>query len=215
MKRSVLIATPVGNDLRVVALYALSLVGWTRALSAAGIESEVHLALSVSLLVEARNKILDQFMNSRHTDLMLIDSDISGPDDAVLRLVQHPVPFVAVPYRRKSSRGPDFLVNFSGKPERDKDNGLFAADTVGAGFMRLRRQAITTMMKAYPDLTYTQNGRSCVGLFDTRILNNGFQGEDYVFCERWRAIGETLWLDLDIPLRHWGMGSFGGTVPLT
>ena len=45
-----------------------------------------------------------------------------------------------------------------------------------------------------PDIAYTRAGRPQHAVFDTAIRAGRFVGEDFLFCERVREIGETVWL---------------------
>jgi hypothetical protein len=49
-------------------------------------------------------------------------------------------------------------------------------------------------------------------LFDTSLVNGGFCGEDYTFCDRWRATGGKIWVDPDIVLRHVGTTTYTGSI---
>ena len=145
MKQSVMIATPTA-DSRVFAQFASALVESQAALSRAGISLQVVLEIQSSLIMSARNKLLAIFLETTHTDLVFIDSDLSWQAKDLLRILTHQVPFVAATYRAKTA-APVFTCTFV-DPERVQSNGrsgLLEASEVGAGFLQLRRDGIRAM----------------------------------------------------------------------
>ena len=103
-----------------------------------------------------------------------------------------------------------FAVQFSNSKavNRDRMTGLIEANS-GRGFLRLPRNAIERMIAAYPGLRHSAPAASGetkdrYALFDTSLKNGEFYGEDYTFCDRWRAIDGKIWVDKDIALRHVG-----------
>jgi len=72
-----------------------------------------------------------------------------------------------------------------------------------------KRNAIERMIAAYPGLRHSAPAASGetkdrYALFDTSLKNGEFYGEDYTFCDRWRAIDGKILVDKDIALRHVG-----------
>lgn len=88
------------------------------------------------------------------------------------------------------------------------EHRLMAVERVGAGFMRLRRDCLDQRIAAYPRLRL-ENPLDAVdanlhALFDTSIANGQFIGEDFTFCDRWRAIGGQVLIDLAMAFAHHG-----------
>ena len=85
---------------------------------------------------------------------------------------------------------------------------LIAVDRVGTGFMRLRRDCLEKMVAAYPALRLKHpanpGDRHFHALFDTGIVDGDFVGEDFTFCDRWRAIGGQVLVDPALNLGHHG-----------
>jgi hypothetical protein len=168
--------------------------------------------------MQPRNQILAQFLASDATDLVFIDSDIGWEAKSLMRLISHDVPIVAGIYRRKVE-SVSFTVQFADTKavKRDRATGLIEAIRVGAGFLRIRRSAIERMIAAYPNLRYSQplpSGKTeeRYALFDTSLVNDGFCGEDYTFCDRWRATSGKIWIDPEITLRHLGTTTYTGSI---
>jgi hypothetical protein len=215
--QSIFIGTPA-MDRRVHVDYVESLLLSQSALQRANIGFRTHFVLQDSLVMQARNQILAEFRASDATDLIFIDSDIGWEVGGLLRLISHNVPIVAGLYRRKEETV-SYTVQFSDPHavKRNRENGLIEATRVGAGFLRLQRNAIERMIAAYPDLRYSpplasEKTQDRYALFDTSLENGEFRGEDYTFCDRWRAIGGRIWADPDIALRHIGTMTYTGSL---
>jgi hypothetical protein len=192
--KHVMIGTPA-LDGSVCVPYLCSLIDTQPILNAAGWRMSTQFVVQNSLVMDARNHIVGSFVNSDADALIMIDSDIGwGPADC-LRLLNHDVPIVAGVYQRKSDTKLDFTVKFPAEGVvRSKQTGLLKAERVGAGFLRLRRDALELMRKKYEELRYEDgNGQTQYGLFDTSISHGRFIGEDFTFCDRWRAIGGEIW----------------------
>jgi hypothetical protein len=216
MGRHLLIGTPC-YDGKLCVAYVRGLIDTERALRDAGVRLDLHFTLQSSLVMHARNEIVAAFLASDATDLLFIDSDIGWQARDVLRLLGHDVALVAGVYRRKTE-AISFVVKFpqASAVRRERATGLIAASRVGAGFLRLRRDALTRMVGAYPQLRYLPGGQPpeapLHALFDTSLIDGDLCGEDWTFCARWQAIGGTVWVDPAIALVHIGTASFGGVL---
>jgi hypothetical protein len=209
--QKVFIATPV-NEPKLVIGYVQSLLSTQLALRHAGIKSEIVFETQCSLVIAGRNSLVADFLASDATDMVFIDSDISWKPEDLIRLLQHPVPVVAGIYRKKAPE-PIFAVEFENPNsiESNAKTGLLKATGVATGFLRLRRDCLEAMVKAYPELKITSSGQEQYALFDTMLQNGQMVSEDYTFCRRWTAIGGTIWVDPSIDLGHHGMTGYSGS----
>lgn len=207
--RRVMIGTPT-LDGTVCVAYLQSLLATQRQLAAANWLMDTQFILQDSLIMRARNQLVSDFLASEASDLVMIDSDIGWGAADILRLLQHDAQMVAGVYQRKSDDKVDFAVRFpGGGVVQDRHTGLMAAECVGTGFLRLRRDALELMTAKYQNLRYQdQTGRTMHCLFDTSFIDGHFYGEDFTFCDRWRAIGGEVWVDPDIRLSHIGSKAF-------
>ena len=205
----VVIGTPT-LDGTVHVAYMQSLLETQKLLMAAQRKLSMHFILQDSLIMRARNQIVAEFLAGDADDLIMIDSDIGWAAEDLLRLLSHATPVVAGVYQRKSEAKLDFTVKFpDGRVTHDKRTGLMKAERVGTGFLRLRRDALELMVSKYGNLLYrAANGQMLHCLFDTSLVEGSFRGEDYTFCDRWRAIGGEVWVDPDIRLSHIGSKAF-------
>ena len=205
------IATPC-LDGNVNAHYTASLVRTMSALQQRGWRSpQIDFEIGNSLIADARNKLVARFLASDACDLVFIDSDLSWAAEDLLRLASIDAPFVAGVYQRKSRAKIDFAVKFGPAIGLDAQR-LMAVERVGTGFMRLRRDCLERMLAAHPSLRLhnpaDKDDKHFYALFDTVVVDGQFIGEDFTFCDRWRAIGGQVLIDPTINLSHHGAAAY-------
>ena len=208
---SLFIATPC-LDGNVNAHYTASLVRTMTTLQQKGWRSpQIDFEIGNSLIADARNKLVARFLASAATDLVFIDSDLSWSPDDLVRLASYDVPFVAGVYQRKSRTKIDFAVKFGTTIGMDAQR-LMEVERVGTGFMRLRRDCLEKMVAAHASLRLknplAQDDAHFYALFDTTIVDGQFIGEDFTFCDRWRAIGGQVLIDPTINMAHHGAAAY-------
>ena len=205
------IATPC-LDGNVNAYYTASLVRTMSALQQRRWRSpQIDIEIGNSLIADARNKLVARFLASDCSDLVFIDADLSWSPDDLLRLAAYDVPFVAGVYQRKSRAKIDFAVKFGPAIGLDAQR-LIEVERVGTGFMRLRRDCLDRMVAAHAALRLTnplaRDDANFYALFDTTVVDGQFIGEDFTFCDRWRAIGGRVLIDPAINLSHHGAAAY-------
>ena len=205
------IATPC-LDGNVSAHYTASLVRTMSALQREGWRSpQIEFEIGNSLIADARNKLVSRFLASDCSDLVFIDADLSWSADDLLRLVSYDAPFVAGAYQRKSRAKIDFAVKFGASIGMDAQR-LIAVERVGTGFMRLRRDCLERLVAAHPELRLHNPAAPADtnfhALFDTGIVDGQFVGEDFLFCDRWRAIGGQVLIDPAMNFGHHGAATY-------
>ena len=92
-------------------------------------------------------------------------------------------------------------------------------DRAPTGFMMIKRQVFEIMQKKMPELKYkmmrSMNGelkeRELWGFFDLRKTPEGGRvGEDYAFCDRWKACGGRIFASVLDKMAHIGNHSYEG-----
>lgn len=159
----------------------------------------------------ARNKLVQQFLESDCDTMLFLDDDISWkPEDAV-RLLNVDKPIVAGIYPIKSNieEYPMILdADESGKTAII--DGLLTASRVPTGFLLIKREVFEKIRAANPHLVYTEvmrgtNDFTPVEYFDyfpQGVYNGVWTGEDYAFCKLWCDLGETIHILADIDFEH-------------
>jgi len=98
-----------------------------------------------------------------------------------------------------------------------KDN-MTEVRHIATGFMMMKRSVIHRMADGFPYTKYTDdigflNGDEnefAYALFDCGVENNHYLSEDWMFCERWRKLGGSIYVDVTINLIHTGTEQYNG-----
>jgi hypothetical protein len=167
-----------------------------------------------SLLHHARNQMVRDFLATDCDKLVFVDSDVSGwePGD-LTRLAAKPVEVAGAAYRFKTLRE-DYPVQWGDTPElwADPATGLIEVRSLPGGFLSIARTAFERLAEAHPGWRYECQGGEFVGFFQMPIANGQLFCEDGFFCDAWRGIGGSIWLDPEIALTHTGRLAFKGHI---
>lgn len=238
MRPHIKIATPCFGG-QVGHLYMLSVVRLLQEAPTLGFDASLALLGGDALVARARATLVAAFLDAPEaTHLLFIDADIAFEPQQVARLLAADREFTAAFYPLKTidwARLPQRHVageplaeaglSYVGLPcrgtEARRDGRFVTAVYAGGGFQLLHRTAIERMIAAYPETRFAatntyppppEASRNLYALFDSLIdpETGLYLSEDYAFCQRWRAIGGEIWLDLDSRLTHTGPHSFAG-----
>lgn len=206
----IFLATPA-YDGKVHVPYAISLAETHTLLASKGIELQVQVHCSGSLITAERNRLLEAFINSDATHLLCIDSDLGWPPQAVLAFIEHGVDFVGAVYPTRK----DNMFLFRPCKNEDEslvknDKGLLKMDYIPAGFMLIKRNVIEKMREFHADLKFCPkviNDQMFPGyaLFNTDVWEGEFWGEDFYFCRKAREAGFDIWVDPLVEFDHAGV----------
>lgn len=218
--RTVMIATPIARA--PVWQYTVALAETCVLLHGLGIRFYYVSFVGLSNLPRVRNMLAARFLASDATDLMFIDDDIGWDQHDVIRLLASEQPLIAGVGRKKTGNSTDvagwccqFLSDATRRLSIDAMGNVEVA-RVGTGFMRIQRQAFEELMRRYPE----SKGTAAPELppEQDRFYHRFFQfgadelTEDYVFCDRWRAIGGRVFIDPSIKLSHVGEKAYSGAI---
>jgi len=154
-----------------------------------------------SLVYDARESIAQAFLQSDNEALMMIDSDMTFPYNAVERLVAHNQPFVtAKAFKRVYPYQPCFYTKVDivdGKPELQvpleyPPNCLLNIEGCGMAAVLIRREVFENIEAPY---FFPQAG--------------GGLGEDLSFCYKLKQAGVPMYVDTTLEFGHLGVFPFG------
>ena len=210
--RHITIATPILGqmDPRVTA----SLMDASSALTASGIGWTWEVLLGDAVIARARNVLVHRFLASSSDRLVFLDADITFSPEDLFALLAREEDLVAGDYQKKVDGRGCVGVVLSGGETRGT---LVEASHVGTGFLALSRACLERMVLAHPETLYRagsecdESGATVSALFDTALRGGRYVGEDYLFCERWRAIGGRCWLHTGLRLGHVGSHVYGAS----
>lgn len=182
-----------------------------------GVRIEIYPILFEAMICQTRARLMSHFLASGATDMLFTDTDLMWPVNAIERILSHPVDVVAADYPRRMEPicySTKFLPKEGGGWHTERtETGLIEVEGVPTGFMRLTRQAVMRMIKAYPEQEFKDpdlpdnHGHH---LFDHQLVDGKLWGEDYSFCRRYRAIGGKVFVDPGIELQHFGFKPYAG-----
>jgi hypothetical protein len=130
---------------------------------------------------QAREKLLHDVMELwGATHILWIDTDMTFPVDAALRLLAHDVDIVAANYvQRAGKHRPTAMCDGQAVFSLGRQ-GLQAVDHVGMGLFLMRTSAVAGL--PYPRFWYSTPTET----------------EDVYFCNLLRTAGRTIWIDHDL-----------------
>lgn len=167
-----------------------------------------------SLITQARNSLVADFLKTDADAILFLDSDVIVSPEAVLRLFALSIgkDITAGIYPRRGADRKFFVDMPTDEHKRlmFDESGLLQINRIGTGFMMIQRHVIEGMIAKHPEWSYENNvdKRTDYALFDFCIKDGQYFGEDYTFCDRARADGYSIYLDPSISLPHVGTEEF-------
>jgi hypothetical protein len=164
-----------------------------------------------SIITMARNMLVDQFLKSDCTELLFIDADVIPQPEDILRLVAQSgdKDITAGMYPRRAKDKKFFLDFYTDDNDALQfDGALMRANRVGTGFMLIRRNVIETIAEQSQKYLGQDGVGQVANVFEFSMLDGKFVGEDYTFCDKARAQGFKVWVDVEINLPHVGTDEF-------
>lgn len=215
--RSVMIATPIARN--PCWQYTASLASTLLFLRDHGIRCTFQFCVGSSVVHRARNELVAHFLLSDFTDLLFVDDDMQWSPNAVLRLLGSDKPLIGGVGRMRVQRPNSDPAVWCWRPLIGPDGALTTDDMgavealgLGAAFMLINRRVFNDMVEAHPD--WKRPGAKDwpadlrAHYFEFFRQNHEGEaaetGEDYVFCDRWRRLGNSVWVDPTIELGHVG-----------
>jgi hypothetical protein len=218
---NVMVATPIARD--PTAQYLVSLLKTFAMFQQYEIAHCAEFITGSSNLPRARNALAARFLASECSDLLMIDDDMGwAPADAV-RLLASERPFLGAAGRKKNERSnidpQAWCAQFLAGQERIEPDemGAIKVARVGGAFVKIERSVFEKLILARPE--WKREGLDDMSAAQRAAYHQFFRfdtesneeiGEDYLFCDRWRAIGGEVWVDPSIELTHVGARPYSG-----
>jgi glycosyltransferase involved in cell wall biosynthesis len=215
--KSIFIALPA-YDFKVSLKLAISLARFAQSAPQHGIDIQIGSICGCSVVSRARNLLAQDLLDSPCDYLMFIDSDINFEPEDILRLMawgSDPKRGIVAAVPRTRSETKTYIANleYDGNGDLTMNGmGLVRAERVATAFMLVRREVFEKMVEAHPEWKYydKRSNRTIPCLFDFLLTEEGYIGEDYLFCDRTRELGFEVWVDPSITLGHMGVQEYVG-----
>lgn len=159
----------------------------------------------------ARSNLCVDFLRSDFTDLFFLDADVACDAKEMVKLIEHPVDFVFGVYAERHLGKSYTALALDEGLRRDPDTGLVEMQGGTAGFLRVRRHVIETMMQHLDPndcFRVVNQDVKIPMLFKSTHTYKRTSSEDIGFGRRWRELGGKVWMDPDVNLEHTGRASF-------
>lgn len=214
--------------------YLSSVLRTTNLLAQHGIIMDTCFVGGDAFIAKARNGLVQSFINTWGTEyacdmLLFIDDDQSWDEHAVLRAALDPHLIIAAAVPKKMDPATpaepqtfnNVMLDTTPDGQCYVENGMLRATQIGSGFMAIKRAAIEKMMQAYPQRYAPGDGGLHAlhfNFFEAKIIwdekdpmvTGQFWGEDLVFCKKWCALGEYIWVDPNVQMEHIGRKTWSG-----
>ena len=205
--RRVLIGTP-SYDGRIDVWFANSLISTVKIAEKKGIHVHAIYTSYDSLIQRARNSLFRLALQGGYDDLFFIDSDCEWEPEWFFRLLDRPEPIVGGALIKKSEKE-GYTVKLVNKELKwSQDKKIIEVDGVGTGFMRLTKSAIQQLWNISEP--YSSEGEEHRMICDIKVENGDLISEDYVIANKWRSLGNKVWLDPTITINHIGTKKYKG-----
>jgi hypothetical protein len=149
-----------------------------------------------SIVADARNLGLDYAQKFNADYILFIDSDMTFPRDALLRLLVRNVDIIGATYSRRTAPH-HFLGDILPEQPVDAPKGLLEMTRIPTGFLLVKSSVFERLKKPY--FRFRVDEEAGVNI-----------GEDYDFSDRVRSLGFRIWCDpyLSKELGHIGEHAF-------
>jgi SAM-dependent methyltransferase len=216
--RSVFIATPIARH--PVRHFTSSLVRTIALLGSLGIRSYVQNVVGSSNLPRARNELVAAFLATDFTDMLFVDDDMGWDPKDLVRLLASDKPLIGGAGAKKVDLPDDNPAKWCFASEEgdlvQDEMGAMRIRRIGTGFVKIERRVFEELALRHPE--WKRNGWPDMPEAARRWYYRFFMfpddaddtGEDFYFCNAWRAMGGEVWLDPTIRLTHVGEKEYGG-----
>lgn len=220
--RKIMVGVP-SYDGKILVDTVAALFNFQRELNKYGAEFGIVSCIGNSLVTEARNEIVHDFLNnSAGTDLFFLDTDVVFNLEDAMRLVMwatnHDIVSGVYPRKQLQDNG---TASFDFSPFTD-ENGyivfnenklLIKSHGSGIGFTNIRRHVLEKLYLRNSNKCYKhRKGGNRIKLFDVVVDNGVLIGEDYYFFRSAIDAGFDCWVDPYCDLQHIGSKPFTGSV---
>lgn len=235
-KPMLLVGTPAYSG-QVTVTYMRALVECIGFLERQGIKTGLLTPSQESLIPRARNLIANEFLRlPEYTHLLFIDADIGFSPELPLKYLEadkdvvcgiYPVKYLDIDKLRMvdhkalsrvaAAAAMHYAVKLKPGSRPEPVTGLLPVEYGATGFMMIKREVLTRMAAAYPELVYdsshtNDDSTDNVAFFDTALdtERREYLPEDYAFCKRWTDMGGEIFADVHSVFTHVGNFEYTG-----
>lgn len=208
----VMVGIPAGRDLHPYTVRSLIQV-FTKC-ERIKIPCQLGMIVGCSVITQARDEVLDLFLQSDCNRLFWIDSDMCWSEKDFFRLLALSKlrDVVCSTYPAKTEQVTFFINHDEGKEMKQQEYGLIEVKGVGLGFTCITREPLEKLAATKQDVFDQVSKRTMKSVFRASIINGNREGEDMAFFADLRALGYTVWLDPECKPSHIGTKIYEGSI---
>lgn len=199
-----------------------------------GMQMQSRFIINDPLLINARNLLVANFLQTDYTHFLFVDADIGFSPNDVTSMIEADVDVIAGTYPMKvvnwarvhraaiDGAKPRDLHKYSAfhtfRPIKDETQEIpldrpYEVAHVATGFMLIKRSVFECLSSKVVDYEYIHPKDPPVRVkkyFDTQVIDGVLYGEDSAFCKLARENGIRVYLAPWVCLPHAGTFSFDG-----
>ncbi len=175
-----------------------------------GVEIKPILLSYDAMIQRARNDIVRLALEGGFDDLLMIDDDEEWEAAQALALIDHPVDVVGAAVRKKADNVELYNVK-ANSPflPVDPATGLWIADAIGTGFLRVSRRALEALWNSSEQYV-EDSGKQGRMVFNVAVVGGRLWGEDTFMCEKLKRAGFKIHVDARFTVTHIGVKRYQG-----
>ena len=201
---SVMIAIPCGSGF-FHWQHVHSLLNTNVELQTRGISFEVKILPECSIIEQARNVLANEFINSPHSHLFMIDSDIQWTPDQFMEILRLGVdlPIVCASYPEKND---SLTFHIQKNGTQLDERGCIEIRGAGLGFTIVQRKVMIDLAQGSEKVMI--KSEPLQRIFRCDVKDGEFQGEDMRFFSDCRKLGYKVYLKPSVTLGHIGTKNY-------
>lgn len=203
------LAIPSYGGMTPVAAFALA--ASMRALTEAQIPHDLIILAGNCHVDDARNALVREFLKGDSEYLMFIDSDLSWAPGDLVKMAKSKRDVIGGIYPHKKDELSFPIRHLPKDLLIAESDGALEVDAVPGGFLRISRNALerlAKLSKAFKE--HVDDTELTPKIFERRIIGTTQYSSDYVFCHKWRELGESVYIDPEIHFTHCGEKEWTG-----
>jgi len=161
-----------------------------------------------SILPMARNELFNLAYTQNYNDMVFIDGDQYWDPQALVDILLNEQPVITVPVVNKGDVNVEFNVK-SNPNVPPNDQGLYATDRTGTGFLKLSRCVVQDLWNSNTELEF--RGKKLKNICEYTSIQGCFVGEDIALSNKICELGYTIWIYPEHTVSHIGNKMYKGT----
>jgi hypothetical protein len=172
------------------------------------IQMTLKTVVGCSIIPKARNELFRLAYEAKVDDLIFIDSDQAWTQKDFGNLISPQVDVIGGAVVAKDDKIHFNVKTFDTCFEYEPTGNLLDVRAIGTGFLRFSRNAIEKLWEISDK--YVADGIENRNVFEIGVRNGNYTGEDVFACDKWRDLGNKVYVHPEISVSHIGKKKWDG-----